>query len=124
MPINYTPANALSPQQHQLLIDLESYPISLIGNEGIVITVNISDIRTSIVFENGNVQHYSDDYWTSLRDRLNNYQHEIQKLSDALENANEDYEIVRAKISLILQALDNHTIQDNRRTSKEELGFV
>lgn len=117
MPINYTPANALSQDQQQLLIDLESYPISLIGKEGNDIIVNISDIRannvTSIVIENNNVRHYSDDYWTSLRNRLNNYQYELQSLSNALVNANEDYEIVRAKISSILQPLDNHTIQES-----------
>ena len=117
MPINYTPANALSQDQQQLLIDLESYPISLIGKEGNDIIVNISDIRannvTSIVIENNNVRHYSDDYWTSLRNRLNNYQYELQSLSNALVNANEDYEIVRAKITSVLQVLDNHTIQES-----------
>lgn len=111
MPINYTPANALSQDQQQLLIDLESYPLSLIGNEGNDINVNISSIPTSIVFENGNVQLYTDDYWTSLRNRLNYYHNEIQNLSNVLDNANEDYDNVLAKICTVLQALDNRTIQ-------------
>lgn len=119
MPINYTPANALSQEQQQLLIDLESCPISLIGNEGNDIIINLNDVRsnniTNIVIENNNVYHYSDDYWTSLRNRLNNYQQELQNLSNALENTNEDYEIVRAKITSVLQALDNGTLQGTLR---------
>lgn len=119
MHINYTPANALSQEQQQLLIDLESCPISLIGNEGNDIIINLNDVRanniTNIVIEDNNVYHYSDDYWTDLRSRLNNYQNEITNLSEALENANEDYEIVCAKITSVLQALDNGTIQGTLR---------
>ena len=119
MPINYSPANALSQQQEQLLIDLESYPISLIGNDGNDIIVNISDIRTnnvtSIIFEDDNAHHYSDAYWTSLRDRLNNYQNEIQSLSNVLDNANEDYDNVLARICTVLKALDNSSMQESLR---------
>ena len=119
MLIDHTPANALSQQQQQLLINLEKYPISLIGNEGNDIIANVNDIRanyvTNIIIENDNVHQYSDGYWTDLRNRLNNYLHELQELSNALDNVNEDYEVVLAKIASVLQALDNGTLQGTLR---------
>ena len=115
MPINYTPANALSQQQEQLLNGLDNYPLSLIGNDGNEIIVNLNDVRansvTNIVIENDNTSQYSDDYWTNLQNRLNNYHNEIQDLSNALGNANEDYAIVQTKIDSILDALNRHSLQ-------------
>ena len=115
MPINYTPANALSQQQEQLLNGLDNYPLSLIGNDGNEIIVNLNDVRansvTNIVIENDNISQYSDDYWTNLQNRLNSYHNEIQDLSNALGNANEDYAIVQTKIDSILDALNRHSLQ-------------
>ena len=111
MLIHHTPANSLSQEQQHLLIDLENNPISFKGNDGNDIIVNINDIRTAfvsaIVIEDTNAPLYSNEYWTDLRNRINDYRSELKSLSSAQENACEDYNNVLAKIDFALQGVGN-----------------
>ncbi len=107
MCIIHNPADLLTQHQQQILIALEQFPISLKGNEGDDILFDIGDIRTNfltnISIEHDNFHLFSDDYWEGLRSRLRNYQSEIQSLSNAQGNANEDYINVLAKIDSAIQ---------------------
>lgn len=117
MCFNHTPANTLNQQQQQLLVNLESYPVSLIGNAGESINVKLNDLRNNfisrVVVETGNTRHFSDDYWTELRKRLTSYKTEIQSLNNVQGNNNEDYNNVLAQIEDINSELDNRTMQSS-----------
>ena len=123
MSFNYMPVNTLSQQQLQILVDLENTPISLIGNGGENIIVNLNDVHNnfvnSIIIEHENVSQFSDDYWINLQNCLNVYQQEVQTLNDAQAKKNEDYNNTLSKINSIITELDRGTFQES--ISKELL---
>ena len=116
MCFNHNPANTLSQQQQNLLVDMEKFPLSLIGTSGESIKVDLNDIRnhfiSSIVIENDNISQFSNKYWSDLRNRLNAYQHELQSLNDAQANPNEDYDNTLSTINSIIVELNNGTLQN------------
>lgn len=114
MCFTHNPADTLSQQQQQLLVDLESYPISLVGNKGETINVKFNDIRSNFVtmiVEHNKEYLFSDNYWVNLRIRLNDYQSEIRHLIDLQENSYGDYEYLLEKIKNDIDDLDNGILQ-------------
>lgn len=108
------PSNTLSQQQQQLLVDLEGFPISLIGNRGEIICVNINVIRTNyvtVIIEHNNDPLFSDAYWTELKARLVDYKQELQNLVKLQEEPNDDYDSLLVKINSSLNEIDNRTLQ-------------
>lgn len=147
MIFEHTPADTLSQQQQQLLADLESYPISLKGNDGSDIIVDTNDIHTNfvtdVVIESNKPYWFTPDYWDKLRERLVEYQDEINKLLAAHQEANRDHENIEREseneiggywnagrdyqrilrnIQSIINAIDNGSLQ-SPLTNKYLLGF-
>lgn len=120
MCFNHTPADTLSQQQQQILVDLESFPISLIGNRDEIISVNINDIRTNhvqVVIEHDDASLFSDVYWEKLKTRLSDYRQEIQTLVELQEEPNDDYDSLLVKINSAINEIDNGVLQ--ARTQNE-----
>lgn len=147
MIFKHTLADTLSQQQQRLLADLENYTISLKGNDGSDIIVDTNDIHTNfvtdVVIESNNPYWFTPNYWDKLRERLVEYQDEINKLLAAHQNANRDHENIEReseneiggywnagrdyqrllkKINSIIDAIDNGSFQ-RPLTNEFILGF-
>lgn len=116
-PFNHIPVGSLTDEQQQLLIQVEQTPISLNGNAGESIVVNLADLHaqfvSQVIIDEDNELLYPSNYWKDLRTRLKEYYNEILELIKALyrvlpeKKANEKAKTYNDLLKKIDDELDN-----------------